>query len=99
MAKNITILVNAELAEKMTEFSEVNWSSVCRKAIADYIREREGVPPTVEQGYTFDEFLKECGITPTLFSGLSDWMKNILRDHDYPQWYYSKKKAKEKWKK
>jgi len=89
--KNVTILIQDELAEKMRKFPEVNWSEVCRKAIDNYIKEREGVPPKVEQGLTFDDFLKECGVTPTLWKGFSSRMKDTLRDRDYPQWYYHKK--------
>ena len=38
--KNVTVGISDELAKKMEEFDEVNWSSICRKCIEKYIENR-----------------------------------------------------------
>lgn len=40
MTKNITIGISDELAKKMEEFNEVNWSAVARACIEKYISQR-----------------------------------------------------------
>lgn len=40
MVKNITIGISDELAKKMEEFNEVNWSAVARACIEKYITQR-----------------------------------------------------------
>jgi hypothetical protein len=40
VAKNITISIPDELAEKISQFPEVNWSSVARTSIENYIETR-----------------------------------------------------------
>jgi hypothetical protein len=39
-AKNLTLYISAELAEKMEKLPEINWSQVAREAIQRYIDER-----------------------------------------------------------
>lgn len=56
MPKNVTIYVPDELAKKMEELSEVNWSEVCRKAIAEYIKARE--PKKGEIIKNLEEYLR-----------------------------------------
>jgi hypothetical protein len=89
--RNLTISLPDELAKEMENYPEVDWSEVCRQAIEKYVKMRKGVPDEVEQGLTFEDFLKELGITPTLFSGYSRFMQTQLRDDAYPRWYFSKK--------
>lgn len=43
MGKNISIYISDELAEKMENLSEVNWSEVARKGIEDYVETRTHV--------------------------------------------------------
>src|SRR3990172_6756010 len=50
---NITISIPEELHEKMKRFSEVKWSEVVRKALADYVGRLE----IVEGGIVFSEKL------------------------------------------
>lgn len=38
--KNVTIYLPDEIAEKMEKFPEVNWSEICRNAVADYTQTR-----------------------------------------------------------
>jgi hypothetical protein len=45
---NVTISVSEELKEKMDRYTEVNWSKMCREAIAKYITERENPQPFIE---------------------------------------------------
>jgi len=40
MAKNITLSIPDELAEKISQFPEVNWSSVARGCIENYVETR-----------------------------------------------------------
>jgi hypothetical protein len=40
MGKNVTIYLPDEVAQKMDQLPEVNWSEICRKAISDYIDTR-----------------------------------------------------------
>ena len=40
MGKNVTIYLPDEVAQKMDQLPEVNWSEICRKAIIDYIETR-----------------------------------------------------------
>jgi len=39
-AKNLTLYISADLAEKMEELTEVNWSKIARAAIETYIKDR-----------------------------------------------------------
>ena len=41
MARNLTIKLDDETAQKMEKYSEVNWSEVARKAINNYIVDRD----------------------------------------------------------
>ena len=41
MVKNVTLSVGDEIAEKMKEYPEVNWSEIARKAIIEYITQRK----------------------------------------------------------
>lgn len=43
MGKNISIYISDELAEKMENLAEVNWSEVARKGIEDYVEARTHV--------------------------------------------------------
>jgi hypothetical protein len=43
MPKNVTIYIPDEIAEKMENFPEVNWSEICRKAVIDYIDTRSQI--------------------------------------------------------
>lgn len=45
---NVTISVSDELKDRMDTLSEVNWSEICRKAIARYIDERKYLTPNIE---------------------------------------------------
>jgi len=47
MGKNVTVYLPDDVAEKMEEFKEVNWSEICRKAILDYLVARKSVNPVV----------------------------------------------------
>jgi len=40
MSKNMSIYIPAELAEKMNDFAEVNWSEIVRVSIEDYVLNR-----------------------------------------------------------
>ena len=40
MVKNITVSVGDEIAEKMKEYPEVNWSEITRTAIIEYLKHR-----------------------------------------------------------
>jgi len=40
MSKNVTIYIPEEIAEKMDNYPEVNWSEVCRRAVTDYMTTR-----------------------------------------------------------
>jgi len=40
MPKNVTIYIPDEIAEKMAQYPEVNWSEVCRRAITEYVNLR-----------------------------------------------------------
>lgn len=56
MPKNVTISLPDEFAKRMEGLPEVNWSEVCRKAIADYIEARE--PPKSEIIKNLENYLK-----------------------------------------
>jgi len=43
MGKNLTIYLPNDVAKKMENFPEVNWSEICRKAVADYVETRSEV--------------------------------------------------------
>jgi ribosomal protein S17E len=45
---NVTISVSDDLKAKMDKLTEVNWSKICREAIAKYITEREYPQPFIE---------------------------------------------------
>ena len=56
MPKNLTISIPDELAKKMEEFSEVNWSEVARKAFQKYIEHRTSEKGELLKG--LEEFLR-----------------------------------------
>lgn len=43
MGKNLTIYLPNDVAKKMENFPEVNWSEICRKAVADYVETRSEI--------------------------------------------------------
>lgn len=43
VAKNLTISIPDQLANEMRNYSEVNWSEICRQAITNYIKDRTGI--------------------------------------------------------
>jgi len=59
---NITISVPQELYDKMKRHSEVIWSEVVRKALADYVRRLEIVEGGVVSSEKLAEMLKESNL-------------------------------------
>ena len=57
MPKNVTISVPDDLAEKMEKMQDVNWSGVCREAIANYIMVRAPAEKS-EMIERLEEYLK-----------------------------------------
>jgi hypothetical protein len=43
MGKNVTIYLPDDIFERMSQFPEVNWSEICRRAVVDYIEARSHV--------------------------------------------------------
>ena len=43
MGKNLTIYLPDDVAKKTEKFPEVNWSEICRKAVADYVETRSEI--------------------------------------------------------
>jgi len=43
MGKNLTIYLPDDVAKKIEDFPEVNWSEICRKAIVDYVETRSEI--------------------------------------------------------
>ena len=65
---NVTISVPDGLKAEMDTLSEVNWSEICRKAIARYIAERKNPTPKIEldlREATLDPYHYKTGY-PTL---------------------------------
>jgi metal-responsive CopG/Arc/MetJ family transcriptional regulator len=59
---NITISVPEELYDKMKRYSEVKWSEVVRKALADYIERLEIVEGGVVSSEKLAAMLKESNV-------------------------------------
>jgi len=59
---NITISISQELCEKMKQYSEVKWSEVVRKAIANYVDRLEIVEGGMVPMKKLAKKLKESGI-------------------------------------
>ena len=59
---NITISVPQELYDKMKKYSEVRWSEVVRKALADYVGRLEIVEGGVVSSEKLAEMLKEADL-------------------------------------
>jgi DUF438 domain-containing protein len=59
---NITISVPEELHDKMKRYSEVKWSEVVRKALADYIERLEIVEGGVVSSEKLAAMLKESNV-------------------------------------
>jgi metal-responsive CopG/Arc/MetJ family transcriptional regulator len=59
---NITISVPEELYDKMKRYSEVKWSEVVRKALADYIGRLEIVEGGVVSSEKLAAMLKESNL-------------------------------------
>jgi hypothetical protein len=95
--KNITVSVPDELAERMKKLSDVNWSEVCRRAIASYIDIR--LEPNIEaivsrlgeerneeykKGYKLAyEFVREKPYTEIakLVEGCDKWVRQEILPH------------------
>ncbi|MEM3617834.1 MAG: ribbon-helix-helix domain-containing protein [Candidatus Bathyarchaeia archaeon] len=65
---NITVSIPEELYRKMKKYSEVRWSEVVRKALADYIRRLEAVERGVVSSERLLELLGEFSLD---LSGIS----------------------------
>lgn len=96
VTKNLTISLPDELAKEMDKLPEVNWSELCRQCIHEYIQRRKGIPLEVPKGLTFNDFLDEAGIPLSVFNNYSEFMKDTLRDREYPRWYYKKERQMKK---
>jgi len=59
---NITVSIPEELYRKMKRYSEVRWSEVVRKALADYIRRLEAVEGGVVPSEKLLELLGESSL-------------------------------------
>ena len=59
---NITISVPQELYDKMKKYSEVRWSEVVRKALADYVRRLETVEGGVVSSEKLATMLKDANL-------------------------------------
>lgn len=84
MTRNITVSISDKLANEMIHFSEVNWSEICRRAIQNYIKSRNGIPlvPYSEREEKINdlvEFMKKR-------SGL---LKEDLIAHLINKWLYT----------
>ncbi|MEM3580051.1 MAG: ribbon-helix-helix domain-containing protein [Candidatus Bathyarchaeia archaeon] len=65
---NITVSIPEELYRKMKKYSEVRWSEVVRKALADYIRRLEAAERGVVPSEKLLELLGEFSLD---LSGIS----------------------------
>ncbi|MEM3873927.1 MAG: ribbon-helix-helix domain-containing protein [Candidatus Bathyarchaeia archaeon] len=65
---NITVSIPEELYRKMKKYSEVRWSEVVRKALADYIRRLEAAERGVVPSEKLLELLGESSLD---LSGIS----------------------------
>lgn len=92
LPKNVTVSISDDLAEKMDEMKDINWSEVCRRAIAKYI-EAEKLRLGEEIKNKMEEFwrrLEESKETPEKF--LQDWhelrayLKNLVDSEPVPMW-------------
>jgi hypothetical protein len=59
---NITVSIPKELSEKMKRHSEVKWSEVVKKALADYVDRLEILEGGVIQAEKLAQKLKEAGL-------------------------------------
>jgi len=59
---NITISIPEELYKKMKKYSEVKWSEVVRKALADYVWRLEVVERGVVPSERLTELLREANL-------------------------------------
>ena len=59
---NMTISIPSELCEKMKRHSEIKWSEVVRKSIADYINKMEIVEEGVVPSSKLANMLKDSNI-------------------------------------
>lgn len=59
---NITVSIPEELYRKMKKYSEVRWSEVVRKALADYIRRLEAIERGVVPSEKLLELLAESSL-------------------------------------
>jgi metal-responsive CopG/Arc/MetJ family transcriptional regulator len=59
---NITISIPKELSEKMKRYSEVKWSEVVRKALANYVEHLEIVEGGVVPMRKLTKKLKDTGV-------------------------------------
>jgi metal-responsive CopG/Arc/MetJ family transcriptional regulator len=59
---NITISIPEELHRKMKRYSEVKWSEVVRKALADYVRRLEMVEGGVVSSEKLAAMLKDSNL-------------------------------------
>lgn len=59
---NITVSIPEELYKKMKKYSEVRWSEVVRKALADYIRRLEVMERGVVSSEKLVELLRESSL-------------------------------------
>ena len=59
---NMTISIPSELCEKMKRHSEIKWSEVVRKSIADYINKMEIIEEGVVPSSELANMLKDSNI-------------------------------------
>ncbi len=59
---NITVSIPEELYSKMKKYSEVRWSEVVRKALAEYIRRLEAIERGVVPSERLVELLRESSL-------------------------------------
>jgi Arc/MetJ-type ribon-helix-helix transcriptional regulator len=59
---NITVSIPEELYRKMKKYSEVRWSEVVRKALADYIGRLEVMERGIISSEKLAEMLKESNL-------------------------------------
>ncbi|MEM1565471.1 MAG: ribbon-helix-helix domain-containing protein [Candidatus Bathyarchaeia archaeon] len=59
---NITVSIPEELYKKMKKYSEVRWSEVVRKALADYVRRLEIMERGVVPSEKLMELLRESSL-------------------------------------
>lgn len=79
--KNVTVYVPDNIAPKMEEFREVNWSQVCQAAIERYIEARKGVNPSIR--LKLDELKQEEEKAGYIFG--SQIASEILSKLTYPE--------------